>query len=99
MNNLEWLLEIVQRAVFDWRKLITAKAWKCHHLNRIENSDRLPNVLCNFDELRRFFKSDWCELILECNQTSVSALKILSILEEELKDAIEKDEARTMLYE
>lgn len=92
--DVEWALEIVNRAVLDWRRLIAAKAWKCKCLKRITNADPVPNPLCNFSELRQFFNGEWCELILEANGASVTAEYILSILERELQAAIKKDEER-----
>lgn len=91
MNDTSWALEIVSRAVVDWRRLIEAKAWKKKYLIPLRNEDKVPNPLCNFAELRQFFKGGWCEMILECNNSSVSAEKILFMLERELQEAIEKD--------
>ena len=96
MNNGEWALEIVNRAVLDWRLLIDAKAWKCAELNRVENNGKVPNKYCNFTELRRFFKGEWCELILDANGT-VPADRILAVLERELADAIAEDEKKERL--
>lgn len=93
MNNCEWALEIVNRAVLDWRLLIDAKAWKCADLKPVENNGKVPNKYCNFAELRKFFKSEWCELILDANGT-VPADRILAILERELADAKAEDEQR-----
>ena len=68
--------EIVACAVDDWRMLIKKKAW-------------LPSVIasssCNFGELRSFFNSQWCELLL--HKCEIDPQRILQILEAELQEA------------
>lgn len=92
MINCDLGVEIVHRAVLDWRLLIQSKAWKREKLLPEDNSGKLPTVYCNFKELRRFFKSDWCELIL--TGAGVTKETILNKLEKELAEAIEKDEEK-----
>lgn len=87
-------LEIVNRAVLDWRLLIRAKAWKRKKLYQVTNADRLPHRYCNFEELRRFFESEWCDTILVSTGASITSEKILRVLERELEKAIEKDKER-----
>lgn len=71
--------EIVIHAIVDWRMLIKSRAYL----------EPLPNANCNFDELRAFFKSSWCEFIMQ--KFEISTLRILEILEEELEEAKRKD--------
>ena len=85
INNPTGMLaaEIVAKAVEDWRMLIQQKAW-------------LPSVpisqQCNFDEIRNFLRSQWCELLLlPCE---MDQQKILEILEAELQEAQQKHEER-----
>lgn len=67
--------QIVVQAIEDWRLLIDGKAW----------DKEFPRKWCNFDELRAFFKSQYCELLmLDCE---IEPLEILRMLEEELRDA------------
>lgn len=95
MDNFEWMLEIVNRAVLDWRLLIRAKAWKIAYLIPMQGGyEKIPNARCNFTELRQFFKSDWCAACLQLNNSSVSAPIILEKMEAELAEAIEKDKKR-----
>jgi hypothetical protein len=95
MIDCEWMLEIVNRAVLDWRLLIQAKAWKCKKFYPVRGgNEKLPSYNCNFAELRQFFKSEWCQLCLQMNRSSLSAVMILNKLEAELAEAMEKDEAR-----
>lgn len=67
---------IVTQAIFDWRTLIKARAWEEERTSRY----------CNFDELRNFFKSDWCDLLLI--KTQWESERILAILEAELQAAM-----------
>lgn len=67
----ELAISIVIQAVEDWRLFI---------YDPYAQSNRY-----NFEELRKFFKSQWCEFLLEC--TSASPIKILEILEGELYDS------------
>ena len=83
INNPVGMLaaEIVAQAVEDWRTLVKKKAW-------------LPSVPvsthCNFNDIRSFLRSEWCELLLlPCE---MDAQRILQILEEELREAQRKDE-------
>lgn len=95
MVSCEWMLEIVNRAVQDWRLLIRAKAWKCERFHPARGGkEPIPSYRCNFTELRQFFKSQWCEMCLQMNHSSVNPVTILEKLEAELAEAILKDEAR-----
>lgn len=67
--------EIVIGAVNDWRRMIKNKAWL----------DKTPNKFCNFEEIRIFFRSDWCALLL--NGFNIQPARILEVLEEELRIA------------
>lgn len=67
--------EIVIHAVADWRELVKARAWV----------DELPKAHCNFNELRAFFKSEWCDFIMHKFEMSPTAL--LAMLEAELAAA------------
>lgn len=73
--------EIVVGAIMDWRALIYKKAW-------------LDVAQCNrnFNELRLFFKSDWCAFLLQGFEMQPE--KILEMLEAELRAAMENDEKR-----
>ena len=46
--------EIIIQAVWDWRRLVDAHAW--------EEVNEDPT--CNFEEIRHFFKSEYCELLM-----------------------------------
>lgn len=70
--------EIVLYAVKDWRQLVKRKAWK-----------KTASPKCNFNELRKFFKSDWCAFLMQ--GVRVPPQKILQMLEEELKEAKRKE--------
>lgn len=70
--------EIVAFAVDDWRKLIRRKAWK-----------KSTIAHCNFRELRKFFRSEWCMFLLQ--GCSIEPKEILARLEEELQAAKEKE--------
>ena len=94
MIDCEWMLEIVNRAVLDWRLLIRAKAWKREKFLSARSPWTMPNKYCNFEELRQFFKSEWCALCLQMNNSSANAPKILELLEEELAAAMKKDAER-----
>ena len=65
---------IVAQAVVDWRKLIAGKK---------------PTKECNYIELRNFFRSEYCELLL-LPFPSITGKQILKLLQEELKDAHNK---------
>lgn len=95
MTDCEWMLEIVHRAVLDWRLLIEAQAWKCHALMPVRGgNEKVPNARCNFGELRQFFRSNWCNLCLEMNRSQMDGKTILNQLEAELAAAVEKDKKR-----
>lgn len=68
--------EIVAAAIDDWRGLIKAKAW----LNEY------PSRVCNFNELRIFFKSEWCEFLMQ--NFNFAPHDVLRRLEDELQEAI-----------
>ena len=95
MVSCEWMLEVVNRAVMDWRLLIQAKAWKCKRLYDVkERNMKLPSYSCNFTELRNFFKSQFCEICLQMNHSSLNPVTILEKLEAELAEAMEEDAKR-----
>lgn len=95
MVSCEWMLEVVNRAVLDWRLLIQAKAWKCKRLYPVQcRNMKLPNYNCNFTELREFFKSQFCELCLQMNHSSLNPVMIQEKLEAELAEAMEEDAKR-----
>lgn len=71
---------IVIQAIKDWRFLITKKAYDRPAYLR---ADR------NFKELRKFFKSEWCALLME--DFEIKPHEILKTLEAELQAAREKD--------
>lgn len=77
---------IVVKAIEDWRVLIAARAWA--------DGYELPNK--NFEELREFFKSEYCELLL-CWST-IKGVDILRLLEKELEEAIREDRPRSISY-
>lgn len=72
--------EIVISAISDWRALIKKKAWKKR------------TYTTSFAELRRFFESEWCDFLMQGVEIAPAA--ILDTLEAELREAIEKDEAK-----
>ena len=47
--------EIVIHAITDWRDLVRTRAWEKQHLSKSKN----------FDELRAFFKGEWCEFLMQ----------------------------------
>lgn len=91
MADCSWALNIISRAVYDWRLLIVAKAWRGMSYRR-EVEGALPSRNCNFDELRKFFNGDWCDAILSVGDTGYTGKDILSKLEKELAEAMEKDD-------
>lgn len=72
--------EIVAGAIDDWRRLVKEKAWL----------DEIPSRYCNFDELRSFFKSEWCEFLMQ--NFSMQPHELLQLLEKELQEAKRKGE-------
>lgn len=81
---------ILERAVEDWRELIRKRAWLDRDAPYLA-SDPIPNSYCNFDELRAFFKGDWCEALCELVSDNVCSNTILKILEKELAEAKAKE--------
>ena len=71
--------EIIIKAVDDWRQLIVAKAWEEKYCLKSNN----------FIELRQFFNSEYCELLLVGED--ITPVDILRQLENELAEAKEKD--------
>lgn len=67
----ELAIGIVIGAIADWRYFV-------------KHPDK-QTLRYNFDELRWFFNSQWCEFLLE--STEASPKKILEILEGELNDS------------
>lgn len=76
--NKRLAVEIVIGAANDWRRLIKSRAWL----------DENPDKWCNFDELRKFFKGDWCAFLLQ--DFRIEPARILEILEEELQQAMQQ---------
>lgn len=74
--------EIILKAVDDWRRLIIVRAWE----------DKYCLKSNNFIELRQFFRSEWCALLMTGD--SLTPADILRQLEKELAEAKEKDFAR-----
>ena len=70
---------IVIHAVGDWREMVNGKAWL----------DKTPNRYCNFNELRVFFKSEWCAFVMQSFE--IEPARILEMLEAELKAAKKED--------
>lgn len=66
--------EIVIHAVSDWRELVKKQAWLGYQRHN-----------CNFDELRVFFKSEWCAFLMK--DFAVEPERLLEVLEAELKEA------------
>lgn len=85
--------DIVSRAVEDWRLLIKKKAW--NYTPSRKATDSIPNKHCNFKELRIFFKSDWCDALCSLISENICKETILKILEQELKEAMEKEALST----
>lgn len=73
--------EIVIAAIEDWRYLTKKKQW-----------DEIPSCYCNFEELRIFFKSDWCGFLMQ--NFDIAPERILEILERELREAKAQDEQK-----
>lgn len=71
--------EIILTAVDDWRRLIVVRAWE----------DKYCLVNNNFIEIRQFFNSDWCALLMTGD--TLTPEDILRQLEKELAEAKEKD--------
>lgn len=80
-------LGIVLQAVDDWRKLI-----ECEVKGKLP-----PDTMMSFGELRRFFRSDECELLL--TDTPLTGGKILRQLEAERRDAIDNKGMATISAE
>lgn len=70
--------EIVIHAITDWRELVKQKAWRDY-----------PSRNCNFEELRKFFKSDWCAFLMQ--GFDVEPARLLEVLEAELQEAMRKE--------
>ena len=90
----ELALEIVWYAVIDWRRLVKAQAWKNDYKKHTYHYWQIPSIRCNFDEIREFFRSDWCDLLLSVNRVSTTGERILALLESELEEAIKQDERK-----
>ena len=70
---------IIVQAITDWRELVAKKDWK----NEKQNKDK------NLNELRQFFKSEWCEFLMMFME--ITPNQILRQLEKELAEAQKKD--------
>lgn len=68
---------IVTKAIEDWRYLVETKAWRCAQAN--------PNR--NFNEIRVFFNSDWCNIIFDSLCIGTTPEEALEMLEKELEEA------------
>ena len=90
----ELALEIVHYATLDWRRLVNQKAWKVDYRRNTKHYHIIPNTRCNFDELRQFFRSEWCDTLLTANRVATTGDRILALLEAELEEAIKKDERK-----
>ena len=75
--------EIVMGAIRDWRELVKSKAW----LNK--GASARQHIIVSFDEIRSFFRSQYCAFIMQ--NFSMSPENILTLLEHELQQAMEKD--------
>lgn len=71
--------EIVVHAIADWRQLVAMREWNGH---RVYGK--------NFDELRRFFQSEWCDFLMMNFDFEPDAL--LQLLEKELEEAKKKEQ-------
>jgi hypothetical protein len=71
--------EIVIHAIDDWRTLISRRAWAGHMV-----------YFNNFEELRRFFQSEWCDFLMQNFDVEPDAL--LQLLEKELEEAKRKEQ-------
>ena len=69
--------EIIIHAITDWRELVNRKAWL----------DKFPHLV-NFDELRAFFRGEWCAFLML--NWDIEPAAILAQLEAELQQAMEK---------
>ncbi|MBO5841930.1 MAG: hypothetical protein J6R46_02935 [Clostridia bacterium] len=76
------MAEIVATAIEDWRTLVKRQAW------RYEGTEHVDKY-CNFAELRQFFKSDWCELLMV--MFNIEPQCVLERLEKELEEAKRKE--------
>ena len=76
--------EIIVGTINDWRLLIKSKAW----LDTEHGSK-----YCNFDELRNFFRGDWCGFLMQ-KWESIDQTRLLQLLEEELQEAIKQHNAK-----
>ena len=78
---------IIVRAVQDWRLLISQKAWMNRRRMRDGSGYNFGSV--DFDELRRFFRCRWCDMLIP-PEMSFRGDEMLEALEHELKTAKEK---------
>lgn len=83
-------LKVVERAVLDWRLLISAKAWEAQEYIQQRNTSAIPSADCNFNELRAFFKGGTCDEYLHLAKSDLTGQAILEQLEKELEEAKEK---------
>lgn len=78
--------EIVIGAIHDWKHLIKSKAW-------LDNAPHLHHhVIISFDEIRSFFRSSYCDFLMQ--NFSMTPEGVLMMLEEELREAMEKGNRR-----
>ena len=75
---------IVLQAVDNWRTLTRAEARR----SKQGFSQAPPRRYCNIQELRIFFKSAWCEMLLSCSEYEVTGPLILAKLEQERAEAL-----------
>lgn len=71
---------IIGQAIDDWRMLID---------KGITGKNGGLGRDINYIEIRRFFKSAWCDMLLD--PTGIEGKEILEMLERELQEAIEKE--------
>ena len=67
--------EIIIHAITDWRDLVRTRAWE----NKYQSKSK------NFDELRAFFKGEWCEFLMQ--NFDIESEAVLDLLESELAEA------------
>ena len=75
---------IMLQAVSDWRTLTRAEARRSKRGLGLSKPDRY----CNFNELRIFFNSRWCDTLLSCSEYELTGPMILEKLERERAEAL-----------
>ena len=75
-------VSIVMQAIADWRFLVQKRAWEDDHIS----------YHCGFDEMRNFFRGDWCAMLL--TKTEFEGERILELLEAELQTAMQQPKGK-----